>query len=53
MVKKLTKEELDQVKTLATDKAYVKTKIKITTMSSGKEETTIRIIGVTIPVIPQ
>jgi hypothetical protein len=53
MVKKLTKEELDQVKTLATDKAYVKQTVKITTNNSGKEETTIRIIGIPIPVIPQ
>lgn len=51
--KKLTKEELDQVKALATDKVYVKQTVKVTAKIYGKEETTIRIIGMPIPITPQ
>lgn len=53
MVKKLTKEELDQAKTLATDKVYVKQTVMITTKTVDKEATTIRIIGMPIPITPQ
>ena len=47
----ITKEDLNAIKELCTNKVYVKKEIQVTTTTDKKRQTTIVTIG--LPIIPQ
>lgn len=49
--KKITKEDLDTIKKLCTDKVYEKKEIQVTTTTNKERQTTIVTVG--LPIIPQ